>query len=336
MISSAIFEIPTGIYSDIIGRKKTIMMGALSATLSAILYAAGYSYWPLFLGALLEGLSRSWYSGNNDALLYESVGDKTFAHYFGKTNSMFQLALMFGAVIGSVLAQWSFSLIMWLSVLPQLMCLGISLFLINPENITKGKTNVFSHIKTSAFHLWKNKQLKLLTLQDIFQFGFGEPAFQFNSAFIATIWPIWAIGFSKMLSYGTAFISYWFSGKIIKKIGEYNTLIYANIFSRILNSVAYAIPTIISPVLTGVTGIWYGANEVSKNTLMQQEYTKEQRATLSSLSSFFGNIFYGLFAPILGLFADSFGPAKAMVMIQFCMLSVLVINIKLKYEHSRH
>src|SRR3990167_7868643 len=73
MVSAAVFEVPTGIFSDIIGRKKTVMLGAISATLSAILYAAGYSYWPLFVGALLEGLSRSWYSGNNDALLYESI-----------------------------------------------------------------------------------------------------------------------------------------------------------------------------------------------------------------------------------------------------------------------
>ncbi len=340
MLSSALFEIPTGIYSDIIGRKKTVILGALTATLSAVLYAAGHSYWPLFAGAILEGLSRAWYSGNNDALLYDSVREsgksETFAHHLGRTSSMFQLALMFGAVIGSILAQWSFSLIMWLSVIPQVICFGISFYLRNPQHIVKGEANIFSHIKISAFHLWNNKRLKLLTLQDIFQFGFGEPAFQFNSAFIATIWPIWAIGFSKMLSYGTAFISYWFSGKIIKKLGEYNTLIYANIFSRIINSVAYAVPTVVSPVLTGMTGIWYGANEVSKNVLMQQEYTQEQRATLSSISAFLGNIFFSLFAPILGLFADSFGPAKAMIMVQFCMLSVLVINIKLKYEHSRN
>lgn len=334
MVSSALFEIPTGIYSDLIGRKKTVMLGALFATVSAVFYAAGLSYWPLFIGAVLEGMSRAWYSGNNDALLYDSVHEskraETFAHHLGRTSSMFQLALMFGAVIGSILAQWSFPLIMWLSVIPQAICFVISLSLTNPKRFTKDKTNIFSHIKISAFHLWNNKRLKLLSIQDILQFGIGESAFQFNAAFIGTLWPIWAIGFSRMISYGGAFVSYWFSGKFIRKIGEYNILIYANISTRIMNFIAYGYPTFISPILMASSSIWYGANQVSKNSLMQKEYTQEQRATLSSMSSFFGSLFYGIFAPIIGIVADMYGPAKALVMVQVCMLSVLYINIKLK------
>lgn len=334
MISSAIFEVPTGIFSDKIGRKKTVIMGAISATISAIIYAAGHAYWPLFFGAIMEGLSRSWYSGNNEALLFDSVREsnqkETFAHHLGRTSSMFQLALMFGAVIGSILAQWSFSLIMWLSVIPQVVCLAISFYLQNPKRITKGKANIFSHIKISAFHLWNNKRLKLLSIQDILTFGIGESSFQFNTAFIGTVWPIWAIGFSRMFSYGSAFVSYWFSGKIIKRIGGYNILIISNIYSRVTNFIAYGFPSVISPILTGSSGIFYGATSVAKNALMQKEYTDEQRATLDSMNSFFGSMFYGIFAPIIGLAADVYGPAKALVMVQICMLSVLYINIRLK------
>ena len=331
MVSAAVFEVPTGIFSDIIGRKKTVMLGAISATLSAILYAAGYSYWPLFVGALLEGLSRSWYSGNNDALLYESIENKKmFAHYLGKTGSMFQLALMIGAVVGSIIAQWSFSVIMWLSVVPQFICFVISLFIQNPKRITRGKANIFSHIKVSAFHLWNNKRLKLLSLADSLGFGIGESSFNFNAAFIGTLWPIWAIGFSRMISYGGAFMSYWFSDKVIRKIGDYNILIIANMYARIANFIAYGIPTVVSPVLMASSSIFYGTTEVAKNTLLQKEYTHEQRATLSSMSSFFGSLFYGAFAPIIGLIADAYGPAKALIIVQFCMLSVLYINFRLK------
>lgn len=334
MISSAVFEIPTGIYSDMIGRKKTVIMGAVSATLSAIFYAVGLSYWPLFLGALLEGLSRAWYSGNNDALLYDSINEsenkETFAHHLGKTSSMFQLALMIGAVVGSILAQWSFSLIMWLSVIPQVACLIISFYLQNPQKFTKGKANIFSHIKISALHLWNNKRLKLLSIQDIVSFGIGESSFQFNAAFIGTLWPIWAIGFSRMISYGGAFMSYWYSGKLIKKLGEYNILILGSVITRIANFIAYGIPTVFSPLIMGSSSIFYGATEVAKNALMQKEYTHEQRATLSSMTSFFGSLFYGAFAPVIGIVADAYGPAKALLMVQVCMLSVLYINLRLK------
>ncbi len=39
MVSSALFEIPTGIFSDRIGRKKTVVIGALCALFYSIFYA---------------------------------------------------------------------------------------------------------------------------------------------------------------------------------------------------------------------------------------------------------------------------------------------------------
>lgn len=338
-ISSALFEIPTGIFSDLIGRKKTVFFGALFATCSTIFYALGISFWILCIGAILDGISRSWYSGNNDALLHDSLqetGKKNlYAHYLGKTSAMFQGALMIGAVTGSILAQWSFPFIMWASVIPQILCVCISMLLHEPKTSNKESTNIFSHIKISSLHIWNNKLLRLLSLQDIISFGIGESSFQFGAAFINTVWPLWAIGFSKMISYGGAFISYWFSGKIIRRYGEYNILISANIYTRIANFISYGIPTIFSPILMASSSLFYGATQVAKNSLMQIEYLQKQRATLGSLNSFFGNIFYALFAPMLGIIADIYGPAKALIFVQFCMLLVLYINFKLKNMQKR-
>lgn len=338
MVSSALFEIPTGIFSDLIGRKKTIMIGALFAIWSAISYAIGGSYWVLFIGALLEGISRSWYSGNNAAFLHDSLAEmgegEKFAHYLGKTSSMFQLALMIGAVIGSILAQWSFPLIMWLSVIPQILCFIISFFLTEPTVFTKGQTNIFSHIRISALHLWKNKTLRLLSIQDILSYGIGESSFDFSAAFIGTLWPIWAIGFAKMISFGGAAVSFWFSGKIIRKIGAYKILLGTQFMNRVVGFIAYGKPTIFSPVLTSSLSIFYGASSVSHTSLMQKEFTSEQRATLGSLNSFLGSIFFGLFSPLLGLFADRFGQANALVMVQVCSLPALYITWKLYKSHK--
>lgn len=339
MLSSAIFEVPTGIFSDKIGRKKTLSIGAFCATLAAIFTAIGGSYWMLFIGALCSGLSRSWYSGNNDAFLHDSLSEsgkkENFAHYFGKTSSMFQVALMMGAVIGSILAQWSFSLIMWLSVIPQLFCLIISFFFREPHVFSKEQTNIFTHIKLSAVHLWRNKTLRLLSIQDILSYGIGEASFNFSAAFINTLWPIWAIGFAKMISFGGAAVGFWFSGKIIRKIGAYKILLFTQFSNRIVALIAYVKPTVFSPILTGSLSVLYGVSSVSHTSLMQKEFTHEQRATLGSLNSFLGSIFFGLFAPILGIFADHFGPANALVMVQICSLPALFITWRLFKNHPQ-
>lgn len=66
-LSQAFLEVPTGVFSDYIGRRKTVILGSIFATLAVVSYSFGIT-WALFLGAFFEGLQRSFYSGNNDAL----------------------------------------------------------------------------------------------------------------------------------------------------------------------------------------------------------------------------------------------------------------------------
>ena len=89
-ITSAIAEVPTGIFSDLMGRKKTMVTGCVFVLAAFILYALGINFWILALGALIEGIGLSWFSGNNEALLHDSLkesGDGDyFDEYLGKTS----------------------------------------------------------------------------------------------------------------------------------------------------------------------------------------------------------------------------------------------------------
>src|SRR3989338_130050 len=93
-VSIALLEIPTGIFSDKIGRKNTVMLGSLSNIVAVVFYAIGMSYWILVVGAIFEGLGRSLYSGNNNALLHDTLHEKNrvddYPAVLGKTSSMFQ------------------------------------------------------------------------------------------------------------------------------------------------------------------------------------------------------------------------------------------------------
>ena len=149
-VSSAFFEIPTGIFSDMIGRKKTVILGAFFAVLYVVLYALGASFIFLAIGALLEGLSRSFYSGNNDALLHDSLSSEKQEHlyekYLGRIGAMFQIALATSAVLGGVIAYWSFPLVMWLSVIPQIICLILAFKIIEPRAHIVESGNVYKHL----------------------------------------------------------------------------------------------------------------------------------------------------------------------------------------------
>ncbi len=62
----------------------------------------------------------------------------------------------------------------------------------------------------------------------------------------------------------------------------------------------------------------------SEQNLLQNEFTSEQRATMGSLNSLFGSLSFAIFAVILGIFADNFGPKNALIIQGILGLIVLI------------
>lgn len=332
-ISSAIFEVPTGIISDLIGRKKTIIMGTVSSVICVTLYAIGGSYWLLFWGGLFQGLSRAFYSGNNDALLHDTLketGRENEYHAFlGRTSSMFQIALALASLLGGFLAFRSFSLVMWASVIPQICALLISLQIIEPPIHTKSNSNIFSHLKESLEQFKQNYKLRLLTIATAFRFSLGESAYFFRSAFINTLWPLWAVGISYTLSNLSGALSFYFSGKVIDKYGPKRILNFEIVSNRVVNFIALLFPTMASPILMSSTSITYGIGSVATNSLLQKEFSQKQRATMSSLNSLIGSIVFGVFSVLLGWQADLFGPATTLITANVLLLIPLFFYRKI-------
>ncbi|MDH7476522.1 MAG: MFS transporter [Microgenomates group bacterium] len=334
-LSSAIFELPTGIFSDFIGRKKTLILGAFFAAVNSIFYAIGGSYFILFMGAIFYGLSQAFYSGNNDALLHDSLTEVKSIHlydeYLGKTKAMFQLALALAAVLGSVIANYSFALAMWLSVIPQVFCFLLGFFIVEPKiYLEKKQADVFRHFKEALRDFLTNEKIRLLSLSSIIGDAIGEANFQFQAAFYKLVWPIWAIGIAKIISYLGATAGYYLSGKIIKKFTKIKILIISSIYSRLTNIIAVLWPTIISPVLMSSNALFYGLTNIARNALFQKEFKPHQRATMASLNSFFSSLFFSIIAVLVGYVADQLKPAKAIFIFQ--ILAFLITWLYWKFS----
>lgn len=329
MISSALFEVPTGLLSDKVGRKYTIVLGSWMRVLAFVFYALGFSYLWLVIGAVFEGLSRAFYSGNNDALLYDSLVDAgnedDFAKYQGKVSSTEQLAMGLSAVFSGLIAFYSFNYLLWFSVLIQICLLVISYLLIEPASKRRLDTNIFADIKEAIVLFISNKKLRLLSLASILSYSISELKWNFGSAFVATVWPLWAIGISKMLPSFGASLSFYFSGNLIRKFKAVKILLFDNIYGKFVSLVAYIYPTVLSPIITSTSSLLYGVGSVAEKTLMQHEFSAHQRATMSSLNSLGGSVGFALMSLVLGGLADSFGPAKALIILTLLSLPVVYL-----------
>lgn len=331
MVSSALFEIPTGIFSDRIGRRKTIILGSIAGFICILIYASSNTYQLLFAGSIVAGFARSLFSGNNEALLHDSLKEigieKDFYHYYSKVGVMEQLALGIAAVVGSIIAAWSLRNVYWLSLIPQTACIFFSLQFIEPKVHSNRSGNIYLHLKEAVKHFARNKKLRLLTLASSTTFAMTESSFQFRSAFYQTLWPIWALGFAKAIANIGATLSFHYSGRVLKKIGALKSLVIGNVFGRVMNIIGTAFPTVFSPLIMSSTSIIYGIFVVAKESLLQKEFKQEQRATMGSLNSFAGSILYGIVAICLGLVADSLNPAKALLIFQFITALTIIFYL---------
>ncbi|HEY0300628.1 MAG TPA: MFS transporter, partial [Rhizomicrobium sp.] len=199
-IASSLFEVPTGTLSDLAGRKVTLLIGQAASVLSIALYALGQDFAVLGVGAVLEGFAFALFSGNNDALVYDTLkgegAQSEFAHWQGRLSSMFQFALAASAAVAA-LALFFLPLraMFVLSVLPQLAGLGLAAFIVEPARTADSvPTNIFAHLRAALAGFARDARLRRLSLAAMLGFALGEAKHMFHPAFFALFWPAWALG----------------------------------------------------------------------------------------------------------------------------------------------
>lgn len=130
-------------------------------------------------------------------------------------------------------------------------------------------------------------------------------------------------------------ISFRFSGKIITKLKAINLLLYQEVYSRGIDILALAFPTVLSPFLMAIASIVYGPGEVAKNMLLQQELTDTHRATIASINSLLQSCFYAFVAFLLGSAAGKIGLAKTLFVAQISLFPVFLLYLKVFYTTKR-
>jgi MFS family permease len=333
-LTRAILEVPSGIFSDTWGRRKCLIIGAWLSFLAVMAYALAGNYWMLVLGAVFSGASNACFSGNNDALLFESLPKskrhEKYQENLGRANSTMELSSLVGGVTGSIIANWSWSLIMWLSLVPQLVGLIISYRFKEPTvHVVKDRA-VYGHLKEACQFFRSNRSLKYLALAMIIGMAVGEGVWPLVAVFYSQVIPVWLVGFMVSINFLISAVSYRLSGRILRKFKALKMLIFGHIYSRIMFSAGVIVHSGFSPVLMALASIFFGPGEVAQNSLLQAELTDRQRATMSSLVSLLGSVGYAIAAVGFGIASDKIGVGKSLLLGQIFLLPVLGLYWKMK------
>jgi MFS family permease len=162
-------ELPSGALADLLGRRTSLNLSFVVGSLSFMLFPFAREFWHFMLLAALIGLSDSFRSGSEEALVYDSF-DKSdtdgFDKLYSRGNLIYQYGLIAGTLTGGVLYEID-------KFIPFILY-GISLFLgflatffyyepkIDSEKFTL--KNYFKQIKRGVRESFKDKKTTYTSL----------------------------------------------------------------------------------------------------------------------------------------------------------------------------
>ncbi len=184
-ISTNLFEIPTGIYADIFGRRKSMLMGFSAYLVTFTIFYLTSNFYLFLVAMVLYGLGDAFRSGTHKAMILEYLKIKGMedkkVEYYGATRS----ASQFGSAINSLLAAFvvfytgDYHLIFLVTIIPYILDF-INLATYPKEldgNIEKVlKKSVWTQVKLTLrdfASMFRNiKALKALLNSSLFDSGF--------------------------------------------------------------------------------------------------------------------------------------------------------------------
>ena len=310
-IVSILFEIPSGVLADVLGRKKTLVISCLMRIIGDIVMVLSNNFAMVCLSIAFHALNYNFSSGSGDALAFDSlksVGQEDrFDRYASNQLVIYRvceglstLTAGFALVIGYRLAYATgiATALVQLAILAGLVEIRLSPL---PQNFNVWK-EIANCFKQSFLFLKEAKKAMLLMFTNSFVGALDILLLFFLQAKLPMAGiPNWALGLALL------FLQ---AGGII---GARLILCAKKVRYRVIFAVASAV--ILSGIALERTGIYAvmalggfmssmadDALQVRTNFILQNMFPSEQRATLISIESFTFSCIMIVLSPLAGLF----------------------------------
>jgi MFS family permease len=341
--SILIFEIPTGAFADMIGRKWSIVIAQIFFVLTYIVLATSNSFRGFLFASFIFGLAYAFISGSRQALLYDTLKElkKTNLHTKITSNEyvLFSIAGIIGAYFGPQLFNLNVYYPVYISIAVFAISILVALFLIEPTEIDKKFSIKRSYLQiiSSFKRTIKSKRLLWLVLFTIIStIGFRIFINLTSQPYLLNI------GFSiKELSY--LFV-------ISSVINAFIALGYANFEKFMGEDKSFWLVILLQSLIFGMIGFFTfkfnaiffilfcslrGFIGMITNHYTNEHLESKERATVLSISSFIDNLFAIVFLYLAGILIDnsSIGFTHLIVGGIVTLIGIILLGTKKKWKN---
>jgi MFS family permease len=307
------FEIPSGYFADVWGRKKTLIIGTLLTTLGFSIYGFSYGFWQFLIAELVLGIGQSFISGADSAMLYDSLksnkNEKQYVKFEGRVISVGNFSEAAAGLIGGLLATISLRTPFIAQAVVSAIAIPAAFTLIEPssdmKNRIKGFKDIFNvlhytlidHSKLRNFILFSS----LIGAATLTFAWFIQPLLieiKMPLPFFGVVWTILnlTVGFASIFAHRIEriFSEKQITGFIFISIstGFIATGLWFSYYILLLVFIIYIIRGIATPVLKDYVHILIDS---------------DVRATVLSLRDMFIRIIFAMTGPIWGWVIDHHG-----------------------------
>ncbi|MFH1770073.1 MAG: MFS transporter [archaeon] len=339
MITILLLEVPSGVFADIFGRKKALVLSLLSASVGFIVFGIGNTFWVFLIAQLLVALGWSLESGADSALVYDSLKEinkeKDYAKVFGRSTFIAHFTWAGSALLSGFLAIYLgyknlFFMTAFLFFLGSLMALW---FKEPPIHKKVAGKNYLAHLIDAVKFTYNHKIVRnLIIFYGMFAAITHLAWFVIQPFYDSSALPKYFVGIAVsiycLFAGMGSLIGYYFMAKIKVEKLPFLLLLIASISFIGL----FFIGPLYGLILIAIMSLASGVRDIYVSKGVQENTDSHHRATVGSIQSFSKSIMYAIFAPILGYLVDVFTPGAAFLLmgiglLLFCIYYLIMVKL---------
>lgn len=171
---STLLELPSGALADMIGRKKTVVLGRLILFLGYIFLFFRHDFWGLLIWQMAYQTDGAFTSGANSALLYDSLKENgQVEKHYKKTEADAYMFNTIGMAIAAIIGGFLFKITPMAPYTFMIFISGMGLFastFYQEPKIVSMKFNIKNYLKQNIDgfkHVFSNKHIKAVSFYSI-------------------------------------------------------------------------------------------------------------------------------------------------------------------------
>ncbi len=284
-------DLPSSIVADRFGRKKTIMLGIFLTAISTFILFFAKGFWQIIPVHIIGALGVSFFSGADQALLYDSVKqlgqEKSMSRIAGKYFSSASLPKIVVPLLGSLIARnllpQQFLVLIIIDFVGMIIALITSMFLTEPKIKHKFNNNM-EYLKTGLELISKDKILLKLALNKIMVLQAAFVYWRIYQILLQNAqMPIIYLGLVYTVFQGITFLTHWNTEKVQKFFGPVNFAILPQILGFIGIAFSLLSTNLVVIFISCVVVILVGTfRDPFFMTQMQARIPSSNRATATS------------------------------------------------------